>query len=165
MSQSDSKEIAKARFMTGETIAAIAQAMGVSRRTIERWADEGDWRNLRSTATEQAPNVVTLTGRSKSAESREPSTHPPIRRRAPKGQIDKLEITEDAIVQLSATLAGDVPAQSIGGIAASLVRLMEYHDKKQPDTAIEVAQMALSLGISPTELARQMREQCQRNEA
>lgn len=172
MSQSDKKEIAKARFITGETIAAIADAIGVSRRTIERWADEGNWRNLRSAATEQVPNVVTLAGRSHS-DKRSRSverTHPPIRPRIPKGDLDKgdldkIEITENAIHQLSAALAGDTPAQSIGGIAASLVRLMEYHDKKQPDSAAEVAAMAIELGISPVEFAREMREQWQQRQA
>lgn len=160
MSQSDNKEIAKAKFVTGETIAAISEAIGVSRRTIERWADEGDWRNLRSVATEQHPNVVTLQPRKEPKES-----FPPIRPRIPKGNLDKIEITENAIVQLAAALAGEVPAQSLGGIAASLVRLMEYHDKKQPETAAEVALLAIGLGISPVEFAREMREQWQQRQA
>lgn len=152
------KEIAKAKFITGETIAAIADAIGVSRRTIERWADEGDWRSLRSAATEQPPNVVTL--KPKSPESRAASTqftHPPIARRISQGDLDDIEIIENAIATLSGALAGEVPPQSLGAIAGGIVKLIELRLKLQPKTAANVAQMVLDLKLNRQEFMSELR--------
>ena len=49
MSQDDKrKEIAKAKYIVSIPIQDIADFIGVSRRTIERWAETGKWQDLRS---------------------------------------------------------------------------------------------------------------------
>jgi uncharacterized protein YjcR len=58
MSQYDKKEIAKAKFITGESIQAIADQLEVSRRSVERWAEADNWRALREANAGTTPKVV-----------------------------------------------------------------------------------------------------------
>jgi hypothetical protein len=145
--QIDWEEIRKYWQTTGASSQAIADHFGVSKRAVDDRLPQ--WRS-----TEKSPKVVTLQARS---ESRQPTTHPPIRRRIPKGQIDKLEILEDAIAQLSATLSGDVDPRSMGSIAGGLIKLMEYHDKKQPLTAAEVVDLAIEVGVTPQQFVDELK--------
>ena len=154
----DRKDQSKALFLNGETIQAIADRFNISRRTVERWADAGNWREEK----EQQSNVVPL------AKPKQPKlvTHPPIRaplRRSDSG-IDDLEVIEGAIAELSASLpvAED---KSKGGIATALGRLVELRQKMQPKTAAELAQQVIDLGISPAEFVAELKEKWQQRRA
>lgn len=148
--QIDWEEIRKYWQQNGASAQALVDRFGVGLRSVE--ARMPEWRSH-----EKPPKVIAIGDR----KPKEPSTHPPIRPRIPKGDLDELEIIDNAIVMLSTALSGEVPAQSLGSIAGGIVKLFDRRDKVQPKTAIDVAQMALSLGLSPIELARAMREECQ----
>ena len=150
----DRKDQAKALFLNGETIQAIADRFNISRRTVERWADGGNWREEK----EQQSNVVPL---AKPKQQPKLTTHPPVRaplRRS--DSIDDLEVIEGAIAELSASLP-DSPVMSKGSIANALRGLIEYKRKLQPPTAADLAQQVIDLGISPAEFVAELKERWQ----
>lgn len=150
---------AKQRLIAGETIASIAARFGVNRKTIERWATEGNWREQK-----QAEKVVSI---NKPRESDEPAIR--VRTRRQRGQIDELEIVEGAIVNLDLLLSGmcgasedrPIDTRGIGSTAGALVKLLEYRRKIQPPTAAELAEQMIALGIPPTELVAELKRQWQ----
>jgi transposase-like protein len=149
----DRKDQAKALFLNGETIQAIADRFDISRRTVERWADAGNWREEK----EQQSNVVPL------AKPKQPklATHPPVRVPLRRSEgLDDLEVIEGAIAELAAALP-DADDKSKGGIANALRGLVEYKRKLRPPTATELAQQVIELGISPTEFVRELKEKWQ----
>lgn len=155
--------------MAGQTIAAIAAQLSVSRRTIERWADDGVWREKRG-------NVVSINQPSKPQPVNNPNPTPtrePARvRRRDRGEIQELEIVESAISSLHLLFtdmaAGPdedengrikpIDTRGIGTIGGALVKLLEYRRKIQPPTAAELAEQAIALGMSPAEFARELRQ-------
>lgn len=159
----DRKAEAEQLFMAGQTIAAIAAQLSVSRRTIERWADDGVWREKRG-------NVVSINQPPKTQPVNNPNPTPtrePARvRRRDRGTIDELEIIENAIVNLDLLLSGmsstgeerSIDTRGIGTTAGALVKLLEYRRKIQPPTAAELAEQAIALGMSPAEFARELRQ-------
>lgn len=176
MSQYDKKELAKAKFITGESIQAIADQLDISRRTVERWAAELDeqgrtWRDLRESNTTTVQKVIPIAEAKAKAKSiptdPTPYRNPPSVRRQ-KSQVDEFEIVENAIVSLDLLLGSmggmsddgrPVDTRGVGGIAGALVKLLEYRRKIQPPSAAELAEQVIALGISPTEFARELREQ------
>jgi len=153
MSQPAQKEVAKARFIVNESIQSIADALGVSRRTVERWADEGDWRTLR----QNNDNVVQINAAANVNRAQTQAKSIPRSKRKV-DDIDALEMIDDAIAVLSGALHGDVDSRAIGGIANSLRGLLEYRRKICPPTAGELVEQAIALGLSPAEFARELRE-------
>lgn len=143
------KEQAEKLFNQGEKIATIAARLGVSRRTIERWAGEGAWREKRSS------NVVTIKPKDFTADSNE--SPPPTRRRSRGGEIDELQIVNDAIGDVAYVLSGDIPHGAIGSCATALCRLIELRLKLKPRTAADLAELAIGLGMSPGDFARELR--------
>lgn len=156
----EKKAVAKHLFDQGETIAAIARQLDVSRRTIERWADEGAWREKRG--------VIPI-GEAKKKPLQPPpaSTHtnpPAIRPHRRGGEaLNELEIIETAIFDVAAamTTASSEDVRSLGGLASGLVRLMEYRRKVQPPTAAALAEQVIEMGISPADFTRELREKWQ----
>jgi len=139
------------------TMEAIAAHFGVSLRTIERWASDGAW-----TAQKKGGKVVSIESKPKPRRD-EPGV---VRSRRSPGELDELEIVEGAIASLAAALEGDgegkIDARSMGGIAGGLVKLLEYRRKVQPQTAAEVVELAIGLGISPNEFIDQLEVAWQR---
>jgi transposase-like protein len=157
MSQPDArKEIAKQALLAGETIASIASRLGVSRRTIERWADDGAWREQR------ASNVVSLPApKPAKAQKATPCSPEPVPRiRRQRGQIDEIEIVEIAITDLAAAMgaASSEDLRSLGSLAGGLCRLIELRLKLQPRTAAELAEQVLALGVSPAEFINELKQ-------
>jgi transposase-like protein len=149
----DRKDQSKALFLNGETIQAIADRFGISRRTVERWADAGNWREEK----EQQSNVVPLA----KPKPKPTTTHPPIRAPLRRSEgMDDLEVIEGAIAELSASLT-DPEERSKGSIATALCRLIELRRKLQPPTSTELAQQLIDLGISPAEFVRELKEKWQ----
>lgn len=156
MSQNDKKQLAKARFIVNEPIQSIADALGVSRRTVERWAiedPEDDWRNLR----QNNDNVVQIAAVANINRAQaQAKTVTRSKRRA--DEFDALEMVDDAIAVLSAALHGEVDPRAIGGIANSLRGLLEYRRKLCPPTAAEMVEQIVALGIPPAEFVREWKE-------
>jgi len=54
----DKKEHARLLYMTGEQQNAIAEKVGVSRNTVNRWVAEGDWEKRRTAQSITRPEIV-----------------------------------------------------------------------------------------------------------
>lgn len=141
----DRKEEARKRFFNGETIAAIAETIGVTRRTIERWAGEGAWREKRG-------NVVSIKKQPK------PDIPRPKRQR---GAIDEMELIEMALGDVSSAMstASSEDLRALGGLATALCRLIELRRKVQPPTVAVLAEQAIDLNISPSEFMAELSKQ------
>lgn len=134
----------------GISQAAIAKRLGISTRTVERWASADGW----------GPKVAE---RRKVVQFEKPA-HPYSKeekaKRPPSKGINELELVETAIIDISVKLntseGGDT--RGIGSMAGAMVRLLEYRRKIKPPTAAELAEQALDLGITPAEFAKQLRE-------
>jgi transposase-like protein len=166
-SMSDQQQAKKLYLDDGLTMDAIAQKLGVSRRTVERWSasdPEGKWTDLKL-----AQKVVSFV-RPDSAEHSRPVERRDepvkVRPRRQRGQVDELEIVESAIVNLDLLLgcmcgaSGDdrpVDTRGVGTTAGALVKLLEYRRKVQPPTAAELAEQVLALNINPAEFAQELK--------
>ncbi len=153
MSQEDPRKIkAKAALLAGETIASIASGLGVNRRTIERWADEGGWRELK-----QAEKVVSIN----KPRIDEPAKVRP--KRPSRGQIDELDLIETALCDVSSAMstASSEDLRSLGGLATALVKLLEYRRKVQPPTVAELAEQMIGLNVPPNEIVAELKRQWQ----
>lgn len=125
----------------GWTQAAIATHLGVSTRTVERWAKADGW-----TGQKKAHKVVPI----KAVSS------------APTVPIDEKRIVDNAIRSLDNLLASsDTDTRGIGGIAGALVKLLEYRRKIEPPTAAEVVEQAIAIGIPPQEFVAELKKQWQ----
>lgn len=96
----DWKAIEKAYRSSDDSPAALALRFGVSKRSIEIKAEQEGWK-----ASREAKTIVTA---SRSVNDSDPTPHrnPPARRSRGSGDIDELEIVEEAIVYLSMLLGG-----------------------------------------------------------
>ncbi len=52
------RELAKFYFFNGETQKAIAEKLGVSAQTVNRWAKDDNWESLRAAKTITRPEIV-----------------------------------------------------------------------------------------------------------
>jgi transposase-like protein len=161
MSQEDPRKIqAKQALLAGETIASIAARLGVNRRTIERWADDGAWREQK-----QAQNVVPIgEAKSKQPKPKPVNTHPtpchePRVRRREQGEIDELEMIELALADVSTAMstASSEDLRSLGSLAGALCKLLEYRRKIKPPTVVDLAEQVIALGISPSDLVAELK--------
>lgn len=139
----------------GWTQERIAHHLQVSTRTIERWASQDGWG-----ARKQARKVVAIAPRKQSSPT--PGDEPAPRPRRKRGEIDELEIVENAIVNLDSMLNsmaghGMIDTRGIGGTAGALVKLLEYRRKLQPPTAAELAEQMIALGIPPAEVVSELK--------
>lgn len=141
----------------GLTQGEAADRLGVSRRTVERWASEDGWG-----AMKKAQKVVPI------GEAKKPKPKPaqtpkdePVRvqRRRQAGEIDELELVDLALSDVSAIMgSGEVDARSIGSCAGALCKLIELRLKLKPRSAAELAELAIGLGVNPAEFAREVRQ-------
>ena len=152
------KEIAKAKFIVGESIGAIADDISVNRRTIERWANEndGEWRKLRDKNT--TTNVVQL--QPKPREKIGATKLRETRRHATTDGLDDLVVIESAIADIHASL----PSSDFGkgGMATALVKLIELKRKLKPETVADLVERAIELNIGPDEFLAELKNAWQR---
>jgi DNA-binding transcriptional regulator YiaG len=150
MSQYDKQEIAKARFITGESIQTIADSLNVNRRSVERWAEKGNWRNIReqnAATANQAPVAKPV------AQSRKrdewinvpnelgddfPSESPE----------NALAIADNVIAALQEELKQNLFARDKATVANSLRQWLELRRKLSPPTVGELADLVIELGVS-----------------
>ena len=113
------KEIAKAKFIVGTSIQDIADELDVSRRTIERWAAEGDWRDLRQQTQPlkrplaEASNIISFQPklnpeRSRGAKNPKPEFRPPRQLE----EMDDIGVIEAALSELHASLPEALAGES-----------------------------------------------------
>jgi hypothetical protein len=156
----DWKAIEKAYRSSDDSPAALALRFGVSKRSIEIKAEQEGWK-----ASREAKTIVTA---SRSVNDSDPTPHrnPPARRSRGSGDIDELEIVEEAIVYLSMLLGGmsggsedrPIDTRGIGGVAGAMVKLLEYRRKNlKPATAADVANLAIALNIPPHEFVAELK--------
>ena len=144
---SDQSEAERLYLTQGWTMAAIAQKLNVTSRTIERWAKAGEW-----AAKKKASKVVSI-----NQSARE---EPTARVQRSRGALDDIEIVETAISDISSAMtgAGSEDVRSLGGLATALVKLLEYRRKIQPPTAAELAEQVLAMEISPSEFVAELKQ-------
>ncbi len=145
----DKKQVAQELFNKGETIEEVSRRVGVSRRTIERWANEGNWREKRG--------IVPFKPKPPTEKSEPPKPRQPKERK----KIDDMEITTNAIVVLDSLLSsmGVEDARNVSGVASALVRFLEYYRKLQPKTAAELAELAIELNLRPEDFLAALRDE------
>jgi transposase-like protein len=130
----EKRAVAKARFLRGESLSAIAASLGTSTRTLERWssADKPTWGELREQAQAQATPVLAVLPPVSKRPTPPPPAEPLPTRRIRQGVENELEVLDEAIGNLSADLATD--ALGKGAMATAMVRLYERREKLQPQT-------------------------------
>ncbi|MBW4677150.1 MAG: helix-turn-helix domain-containing protein [Desmonostoc geniculatum HA4340-LM1] len=155
------KEIAKAKFIVGESIQAIADDIGVSRRTIERWAAENDeeWRKLKD--KNATTNVIPL--QPKPREKLGGTKLRETRRYETNSGLDDLEVIEGAIADIHTSLPGSELGK--GSMATALVKLIELKRKLKPETIADLVERAVELDIGPEEFLVELRNAWQRKRA
>lgn len=148
---------------SNNTLEEVAYQFGVSERAIKGKASAGKWAERR-----RGQNVIPIADKEPRAAKRRsldsdalPRIPRPKRRTE---EISELEIIENAIVNLDSLFnaiceIGDL--RGVGGAAGALCKLVELRMKLKPKTAAELAEMAIELGITPTEFAFQLREKWQ----
>lgn len=158
VSQNNKKELAKAKFIVGTAIQDIAEQLNVSRRTVERWANEGDpsWRDLRQSNGQT--NVIQLQPKPK------PQNPKPAFRQRDGEPIDDLFAVEAAIAHLHDSLPAAID-QSKGGIAGALVKLIELKRKLKPETVADLVERVIELDIGPEEFLTELNNAWQRKRA
>lgn len=137
---------AKDDYVSGdESLAAIALRFGISKRAVEKRASDEGWAALRQAQS----------GSKATARVSKPAPLPPPTRRSGPQDFDEIEILTSAIASLSGILSGgSEDTRGIGSVATGLCRLIELRNKLLPKTAADLADMAISLGISPQEFIR-----------
>jgi hypothetical protein len=115
------REVAKARFLGGETLPQIADSMGVSLRTLQRWQKSA------------RPQWVAIKAEMPDSDLKSsPSAPRQLRTVRIQAASDELRTIDTAIAHVSADIATDI--QGKGQLATALVRLYERREKLQPQT-------------------------------
>lgn len=150
------KEIAKARFLNGESIESIANLLKKSRRTIERWINDGNWRDLKSANKAVEPAKVVSLPKRLESRNEKPDERIRVPTRKQIEAMSDLDVIETAIADLYASLP-NAEDKSKGGMAAALVRLIEFKQKLNPPTIEEFADQIIDRldewKLSPRDLA------------
>ncbi|HYX14889.1 MAG TPA: hypothetical protein VE944_11095 [Nostoc sp.] len=151
----DKIKLAEAKYITGESPEDIATVLGVTRRTIDRWAAYGNWDAHRQNAKNN--NVIQL--------------QPKPRTQAPKpeyrqrnfGGLDDIEVVESAIADIHGSLPGAELGK--GSMATALVKLIELKRKLKPETVADLVERAIELDIGPEEFLAELKNAWQRKRA
>ena len=67
-----------------------------------------------------------------------------------------LDVVDGAIGRLSTVILSTNDERVLGGIATALVRLIQFRQQLQPPTAAQLAEAAISAGISPQDFIREL---------
>lgn len=125
----------------------IAQRYGVSTKAIQRWAKDGAWKDQRT--------VIPLSKRKPDPQKLLEAEDRPIRQPS---RINELEIVDLALSDLSAVLGGNCEPKFMGSVASGICRLIELRLKLKPRTAAEVAELAMELGIEPSDFVAALKD-------
>lgn len=151
----DKIKLAEAKYITGVPPEEIAAALGVTRRTIDRWADEGNWAAHRE--NNKQSNVIQL-----QPKPRTQAIKPEFRRHEVEG-LDDIQVVEDAIADIHASLPGAEMGK--GSMATALVKLIELKRKLKPETIADLVERVIELDIGPEEFLTELNNAWQRKRA
>lgn len=145
----DKIKLAEAKYITGVPPEEIATTLGVTRRTIDRWAKDGNWdlhRQLgKSNVVQLQPKPIELLGGTKLREAR---------RRDTSEGLDDIQVVEDAIADIHTSLPGAEMGK--GSMATALVKLIELKRKLKPETIADLVERVIELGIGPEEFLTEL---------
>jgi hypothetical protein len=163
-----SKEIAKAKYITGESTQAIALAIGKSKRTVERWAFDNGWADLRQVNNQQSrqSNVLSFSQspKPKNPKPQKPTPQTQSLEIKDSDDLDDLGVVEEVIKKLRISLSS-ADDRSKGGIAGAIARLIELKRKIQPETVADLVERAIELGIAPDAFLAELKRQWQEKRA
>lgn len=164
-------EDAEKAYVNGieRSLAAIATRFNLGKRTVEKYASEHDW-----DAKRRANKVVTISPaqpkRSLSF-SEDAPRKPQLSRVRGSSEIDDMEIVDGALASLSAALTSgtlqmsdgevrySVSGRDLAACASALIKVLEYRRKINPTSVAALAEMAIELGINPTEFMAELSRQ------
>ncbi|HYW18496.1 MAG TPA: hypothetical protein VE956_04135 [Nodularia sp. (in: cyanobacteria)] len=151
----DKIKLAEAKYITGESPEDIATVLGVTRRTIDRWAKDGNWDAHRQNAKNS--NVIQLQPKPRTQASK------PEYRQRDFGGLDDIEVVESAIADIHGSLPGAELGK--GSMATALVKLIELKRKLKPETVADLVERAIELDIDPEEFLTELNNAWQRRRA
>ncbi|MEH1777131.1 helix-turn-helix domain-containing protein [Nostoc sp.] len=156
----DKIKLAEAKYITGVPPEEIAAALGVTRRTIDRWADEGNWAAHRE--NNKSNKVIQLQPKPKEKLGGT-KLRVATRRRNTSEALNDVEVVESAIADIHASLPGAELGK--GSMATALVKLIELKRKLVPDTVADLVERAIELDIGPEEFLAELNNAWQRRRA
>jgi transcriptional regulator with XRE-family HTH domain len=158
----DKIKLAEAKYITGVPPEEIAIALGVTRRTIDRWAKDGNWDSHRQLG--KSSNVIQLQPKPKPHEKLGGTKlREATRRRDTSERLDDVEVVESAIADIHASLPGAELGK--GSMATALVKLIELKRKLKPETVADLVERVIELDIGPEEFLTELNNAWQRKRA
>ncbi|MEH2148577.1 helix-turn-helix domain-containing protein [Nostoc sp.] len=156
---SDKIKLAEAKYITGVPPEEIATALGVTRRTIDRWAKDGNWdshrQNAKSNVIQLQPKPHVKLGGTKLREA--------ARQHNTSEGLDDVRVVEDAIADIHSSLPGAELGK--GSMATALVKLIELKRKLKPETVADLVERAIELDVGPEEFLAELNNAWQRRRA
>lgn len=157
----DKIKLAEAKYITGEPPEVIAAALGVTRRTVDRWAKDGSWDLHRQLG--KSSNVIQLLPLPHEKLGGTKLREAVARRRDTIERLDDVEVVEDAIADIHRCLPGAELGK--GSMATALVKLIELKRKLKPETIADLVERAIELDVGPEEFLAELRNAWQRRRA
>jgi transcriptional regulator with XRE-family HTH domain len=161
VSQTDKKAIAKAQYIVGSVPRDIAAAIGVSKRTVERWAAENDreWDKLQSAhEASQSGNAQPVTRSPKVVECRRREDEPEDEAEfAVVDADDPLAIADNIIAILQQEFSRPMLGRDRATIANSLRAWVDLRRKLSPPTVGELADLVIELNVSIPEFVAELK--------
>jgi hypothetical protein len=141
------------------TLKELALKYGVGKSTLMNRASTEKWTTLKKAGvTESENNKTDDTDDSDDVEVLRPRIKPKLRVITPGSYFERTEeILDDAISILSEALP-EARVRSAEATALALCKLLELRQKLSPPSALDLAEKAIELGISPTEFMRELKE-------
>lgn len=126
----------------------LARKFKIGLSTLNNWAAENKWEELRA-STAQSRSVGRVEG-AKAAVRQRP-------------KVDDLTLLNDGIADLSAEIAS-IDAKSKEGCATAMASLIKIKRELFPPTAEDLAEMAVSLGITPSDFLTALQRRWQKQQ-
>ncbi|QKQ75634.1 helix-turn-helix domain-containing protein [Nostoc sp. TCL240-02] len=154
----DKIKLAEAKYITGESPEDIATVLGVSRRTIDRWAKDGNWDSHRQNA--KSSNVIQLQSKPREKLGGAKLREVVQGRRDTNEELEDLKVIQSAI----ADIHGSLPETELGkgSMATALVKLIELKRKLKPETVADLVERAIELDVGPEEFLTELKNAWQR---
>jgi transposase len=154
----DKIKLAEAKYITGVSPEEIATALGVTRRTIDRWAKDGNWDLHRQLG--KSSNVIQLQPKPYEKLGGTKLREAATRRRDTSEELDDVWVVESAISDIHGSLPGAELGK--GSMATALVKLIELKRKLKPETVADLVERAIELDIGPEEFLTELKNAWQR---
>lgn len=147
-------QIKRAYVSSKLTPEELASKFNVSARSIQGWAKNEHWNAERTAEALVADNVVNI----ESARQPRPS------RRFSASELNSIDVVNQAIADLYADLGGAM-GKDKAALANALRGLLEYREKIEPPTVVDLVKRAIELGYTPETFMQALRSEWQRQKA